>query len=207
MKFKIGFVLSCLVILLVPVASTSLPQSVASVNGVAYQTFQEAFDAAKGHDSQTITLLRDIDLGDDSLKLTSGSIILYIDGYSLSGIAANTHVLNGTASRTIQDSSEGCGHLENQSDIDASAAILIENDTCSLTISGRSLQTTEDTGIAVSSRGVKCITIHGGNVRDVRSSDNQVKVVDSDSTPLVCHVLTIGNPPVLNTPYPITATD
>ena len=168
-KFKGLFL--CLLLILFPISSYAAEEPVASINGKGYKTLQDAIDAAKAASSEeerTVTLEQNVSLGNKSISMDSGVLILDLSGKKLQSKADGTIILSGSADLTICDSTEGAGSIENNSKEQAKeigAAILVQDNACILSILGGTFQSKKGRGLAIFCvQANTSITITGGNI-------------------------------------------
>jgi hypothetical protein len=197
----------CLLLAVSPVAAAAAGGDVASVNGVSYPSLQPRSARAQAGESEaerTVVLQKGIDLGEGLAEIAGGNVILDLNGMTLSGGAESVVSLSGTAGLTIRDSGDGTGRLMATEAVGGSAVSLGGAD-CTLVVEGGTLLAAKPDACAIdcAQRGT-CVTVVGGSVRGITCEHGDMDIVNQENEALVCYVLTIGNPPLINTPCVVT---
>ena len=150
--------------------------NVAKIGSVEYETLQAALDAAK--DGDDITLTADIALGGTKVTMTSGTVVLDLNGHNLTGTLANygtdKGVLNVSGGNLTINATNG-GAIRNTG---ANGCAIVVGAGAKLTINGGTFYGFE----AIYTKGGEII-VNDGTFTTGAKADNCIWLAENDGNP------------------------
>ena len=175
----------------------ALTSPVASVNGTAYDSLQEAVDAAargQTQDERAVLLLADVDLGGGSVVIDAGDVTLDLNGHTVTGTAQALIVLEDGARLAVTDEGSGCGAILCALE-GAGCAIRLEGGS-SLVVEAGTIDARGEDDEAVRCGAGSTVVVNGGSVDGIARAKGAAEVRNEGEQNVLQYDLTIGDPPM-----------